>query len=135
MLKLLRGPKDITQAQKKFRERFHIAGAEKRTVRIAHRGEVHRMEVIWLPSEGVWAGSRKLINRYWNVFGVGEPSRRAPNGITCEINFPLHGINRRIAAGRGRRYRPRLPSREYKREIGRWSSALSESLSWEVASG
>jgi hypothetical protein len=97
MLKLLRDPKDITQAQKRFCKRFHVADAEKRRVRIAHRGEVHNMEVTWLPSERVWAGSRKLINRYWNVFGVGEPKRQTPNGITCEINFPLHGINRRIA--------------------------------------
>ena len=51
-------------------------------VRVAHRGEVHSVEVLWLPSAGIWTGSRRLSNRYWDLFGVGKPSQSAPNPIT-----------------------------------------------------
>jgi hypothetical protein len=97
LLKLLVNSKDITQAQKQFRESFQIVRSEKKRVKISHRVKVYDMEVLWLPSRGIWIASRRLSNRYWNLFGVGEPHPSAPNKIVCEINFPLSAINRRVA--------------------------------------
>ena len=34
-------------------------------------------------------------SRYWNGFGVGRPESGDNVAITCEINFPLYGIDRR----------------------------------------
>ena len=37
-------------------------------------------------------------NRYWNGFGLWEPQDDVGISIVCEINVPLSGINRRVAA-------------------------------------
>ena len=36
--------------------------------------------------------------RYWNGFGIKEPSEGKGLTIICEINFPIEGIRRDIAA-------------------------------------
>ncbi len=87
---------EIAQAQKDFEHCFK-ANARMMSVSVGHRGESHQMEVAWLPAVRIWAGSKKLDNRYWNAFGVGKPDLHSANSISCEINFPLAGINRRIA--------------------------------------
>jgi hypothetical protein len=35
-------------------------------------------------------------SRYWHAFGTGKPSESSHVPITCEINFPVRGIDRRI---------------------------------------
>ncbi|MGI6481943.1 MAG: MrcB family domain-containing protein [Methanobacterium sp.] len=56
-------------------------------------GEVH-----WSDDLGIWLMTRKIKNsRYWNGFGIDEPSEDAGLTITAEINFPIKGIDRRIA--------------------------------------
>lgn len=50
------------------------------------------MEGYELPAEGVWAGFKRLRNRYWNAFGL-----TGSRSIVCEINFPFDGTNRRVA--------------------------------------
>ena len=45
-----------------------------------------------------WMTSLKLSTRYWNGFGIEKPKENKYHTIICEINFPLKGINCRIAA-------------------------------------
>jgi hypothetical protein len=35
-------------------------------------------------------------SRYWHAFGTGKPSESSHIPITCEINFPIRGIDRRV---------------------------------------
>jgi hypothetical protein len=57
-------------------------------------------DVYWLPAFGIWAffGEPPLEkspgDRYWNVFGVGEPDGMV--SIVSEINPPKRGINRQV---------------------------------------
>src|SRR2546430_575249 len=67
-----------------------------RTGRVGYQGGNVEMEVAWQPSVGIWSGSRKLANRYWNAFGIGEPNAHSSNSIICEVNFPLSGMSARI---------------------------------------
>jgi hypothetical protein len=97
LLNYLRDAREIGQAQLDFQNKFESVG-EKINVKVGHKGQGYDMEVSWLPSEGIWIGPRKLDNRYWNAFGVGQPKvLPSSNSIACEINFPFQGVNRKIA--------------------------------------
>lgn len=51
----------------------------------------------YLKKHNIWCRGYKEENRFWNGFGIGEPLDGVNANITCEINFPFKGINRRIA--------------------------------------
>jgi hypothetical protein len=73
------------------------AFADGKFVRIGHMGESFEGKVFCATNLGIWFIPRKQTgNRYWNAFGVGRPSRDAHVFSTCEINFPLQGLDRRI---------------------------------------
>jgi hypothetical protein len=57
--------------------------------------------VSWLASVGIWFYSEVAIqeNRWWNVFGIGEPLSYRSNYPHCEIYVPNSGINRHVAGG------------------------------------
>jgi 5-methylcytosine-specific restriction protein A len=143
MFKILHDSIEIARAQGEFEARFRSAGKQM-VVKVGHKGEIHEMEVSWMPAERIWAGSRKLTNRYWNAFGIGKPSPRNSNSIVCEINFPLHGVSRRIGGvlakddegiirvfhrgniGGGRRgVGPQLFRNQFK---GKWESVLGDDV-------
>jgi hypothetical protein len=52
----------------------------------------------WRPDLKLWVVTNELDNRYWNAFGIDEPSESVGSSIICEVNFPYSGTNRRIAA-------------------------------------
>jgi hypothetical protein len=53
--------------------------------------------VLWSGRLGIWFVSKKTEEgRYWNAFGTGKPKTNATIPITCEINFPVQGIDRRM---------------------------------------
>jgi endonuclease III len=65
---------------------------------VGFQGESHRKNVLWSDSLGIWMLAEVIEgSRYWNAFGIENPTRQSGVGITCEINFPLTGINRRVA--------------------------------------
>lgn len=57
------------------------------------------MSVYWNAAESLWAlfEPEMASNRYWCGFGVQDPLTDSMLSITCEINFPYEGINRRVA--------------------------------------
>lgn len=73
------------------------------TVRtLGHQGKTtgqHRF--YWHPNPGLWAVLETSGggNRSWNCFGTSQtaPSPGKPLAISCEINIPHEGMNRRIA--------------------------------------
>jgi len=94
--KYIRDANEIARLQKEFRQILKRNGEPIKT-KVGHRGGTRDMEVLWFPSINVWIGSQKLKNRFWNALGVGKPQMRKSNSILCELNFPLRGVNRRIA--------------------------------------
>lgn len=69
---------------------------------IGHRGSAFDTRFMYFEAHNFWAVFDEDINRYWNAFGVGKPIAGKNNSITCEINFPYEGIDRRIAGVLGK---------------------------------
>jgi 5-methylcytosine-specific restriction enzyme A len=86
----------VSAAQAAFENRFRAAAATIATVNVGYQGGSVQLQVGWLPSVNIWSGSRKLSNRYWNAFGIGQPHAHNSNSIICEVNFALSGTNSRI---------------------------------------
>lgn len=98
MLKVLDDQSSISEAQQRFVKGFERFIAEKIPVKLGHLGDSFEKEVSWCEDLNIWIYSEIVPgSRYWNAFGTGKPGEGENVSITCEINFPLKGINRRIA--------------------------------------
>lgn len=96
MLKVVADESAIRRHQRQFARSLRAAAPEKIPVKIGHPGASEKANVAWSESLGIWFFSRKIAgSRYWNGFGVGRPESGDNVAITCEINFPLYGIDRR----------------------------------------
>ncbi|HOF05302.1 MAG TPA: hypothetical protein PK175_02350 [Syntrophales bacterium] len=108
MLKVIADPQTVRRCQQLLVRRIRAAGGEKIPVVMGHQGASIRGRVWWSDRLGLWffpGGGEE--NRYWNAFGTARPKPDASLSITCEINFPKEGIDRRIGGafavdGRGR---------------------------------
>lgn len=97
-MQLIDNKNQIARAQKIFINTLLVNGVKKYKCELGyHGGKTDLLDVFWLESEDIWVAFLVLHNRYWNAFGIGEPINYDQLGITCEINIPLQGINRRIA--------------------------------------
>lgn len=96
MLKVVENEPAIRKYQRQFARAFRPLSVETIPARLGHPGASEKAKVAWSESLGVWFFSRKVAGtRYWNAFGIGRPEGGAAIAITCEINFPLCGIDRR----------------------------------------
>jgi hypothetical protein len=96
MLKVVENEAAIRRYQRRFVHGFKPLVSEVIPVELGHPGASVRAKVNWSERLGIWIFSRKIADhRYWNAFGVGRPEGGARTAITCEINFPLCGIDRR----------------------------------------
>lgn len=97
MLKVIDNGSAIKKGQQRFIEKFEQFVDEKIPVQVGHRGGSYKKKVLWASKLGVWLSSSPISgSRYWNAFGIGKPEKDTNISITCEINFPLHGIDKRI---------------------------------------
>jgi hypothetical protein len=97
MLRILEDESTIRRCQQQFMRRLKTHADDRIRVRIGHLGESFEGKVFCARTLGIWFIPRKQNgNRYWNAFGVGRPSKDAHVFSTCEINFPLQGLDRRI---------------------------------------
>ncbi len=97
--------KEIEQAQHLFEQTVLSTENRQKRTRIGYLGGHLDTQVYWLPKMGLWAyfGSapaRKAPGKYWNAFGLGKPKNLV--NITCEINPPVEGIDRRPSGAFGR---------------------------------
>ncbi|MFA5183221.1 MAG: hypothetical protein WC405_18035 [Syntrophales bacterium] len=108
MLKAITDAKAIRRCQQHFTRQLKARGKEKIPVTLGHQGASTRARVWWSNELGLWFFPGKgEENRYWNAFGTARPKPEAALSITCEINFPKEGTDRRIggvfaADGKGR---------------------------------
>jgi len=95
MLSYIYDAAQVSAAQATFEDRLR-SGATVAKLNVGFQGGSVEMEVAWQRSVGIWSGSRKIENRHWNAFGIGEPDTQSSNSIICEINFPLSGMSAKI---------------------------------------
>lgn len=96
MLKVVENEPAIRKYQRQLVRAFKPLMEETVLVKLGHPGASEKAKVVWSERLGIWFFSRKVAGtRYWNAFGVGRPEGGAAITITCEINFPLCGIDRR----------------------------------------
>lgn len=96
MLKIIEDEAAIRRGQRQLVKNFKPFADEKIPVKLGHPGASFRAGVFWSERLGIWFFSRKMSeDRYWNVFGIGRPAAGADISITCEINFPVRGIDRK----------------------------------------
>jgi hypothetical protein len=74
-------------------------GAESHRKKVGHQGKTGVFSVYWRPKERFWSLFEPYFweNRYWCCLGTWNPDDNSVLDITCEINCPHHGVNRRIA--------------------------------------
>jgi len=110
MLKAITDAKAIHRCQQHFTRQLKTWGKEKIPVNLGHQGASDRVRVWWSDELGLWFFPGKgEENRNWNAFGTARPKTDAALSITCEINFPKEGTDRRIggvfaADGKGRTF-------------------------------
>ncbi|MBU2054024.1 MAG: hypothetical protein KJ936_05180 [Proteobacteria bacterium] len=96
MLKVVENESSVRRYQRQFARALKAAADETIPVKLGHPGASEKAKVAWSERLGIWFFSRKIAgSRHWNAFGVGRPEGGAVIAITCEINFPLCGIDRR----------------------------------------
>ena len=97
MLKIIDDESVIRKYRRQFIKSFKPFTNEKIPVTLGHPGGTMKAKVSWSESLGVWIFHKKISeSRFWHAFGIGKPSGSSPVPITCEINFPIRGIDRRI---------------------------------------
>jgi len=74
-------------------------GATRLRRQVGYKGGGGTYNVFWRPAEQFWSLFETAVtaNRYWCCFGTADPRKHLGLGITCEINPPFEGINRRCA--------------------------------------
>jgi hypothetical protein len=97
MLKVIDDEYTIRKYRRQFVKSFKPFIDEKIPVTLGHPGGTVKGKVSWSESLGIWMFHEKISeSRFWHAFGIGKPSGPSPIPITCEINFPIRGIDRRI---------------------------------------
>lgn len=97
MLKVIDDEVTIKKYRRQFIKCFKPFIDEKIPVNLGHPGGTVKAKVSWSNTLGIWVFQEKISDsRYWHAFGTGKPSRSSHIPTTCEINFPMSGIDRRI---------------------------------------
>jgi hypothetical protein len=98
-LKPLTGRNEIREAYKQF-ERRMTQGTNRIDCAIGWQGGGTNTDLHWNSELRLWSHfeAEGTENRYWCVFAVDDPASTDMPNITCEINIPFEGINRRVAA-------------------------------------
>lgn len=96
MLEVLSDARHIARAQKLFQKKLKPYVNEKMHVTIGFQGDSVYLPVAWSEELNMWMCFNSVGTHYWNAFGVNKPKPDANMSITCEINSPFAGIDRRI---------------------------------------
>jgi len=87
---------NIVRFQEQFEQHIQANCTEVIKGQLAHLGRRFDAWLYWFSDPGLWVSFRRP-KRYRNAYGFSKPKGTSPVGIDFEINFPLVGINRRIA--------------------------------------
>ena len=97
MLKVLDDESAIKRCRRQFIKSFKPFIDEKIPVNLGHPGATVKAKALWSQRLGIWMVHEKMSgNRFGHAFGADKPTGSSHIPITCEINFPAKGIDRRI---------------------------------------
>ena len=96
---LLTTQTDIAAAMRKYIAQMRTKCTQPIPANLGYKGGFEQITFYWSPQLGLWFGSDSTIatGRYWNPLGIAEtqPQQGEMLSITCEINPPISGLNRR----------------------------------------
>lgn len=96
-MRLVQDAKKIRLARQAMVRAIKSGETRKVDTVLGFQGESFPAKVLWSELLGIWLYPGLIKgSRYWNAFGTG-PMKKGSVDITCEVNFPLSGIDRRIA--------------------------------------
>lgn len=89
---------EIDEAEKALLRAFDAAATWTTKRTFGFPGGQEERLTRYVGDHDVWlAFSEELANRWWNAFGLGEPTEEGQTSIDLEINVPKGGTNRRVA--------------------------------------
>jgi hypothetical protein len=125
---------EIRKANKSIRQAFLDHGAKPVKRNVGWPGGNADMKVFWAEDIGLWyASALNPESRYWNAFGTHSPPGSSLS-VSCEVNFPVRGINRSIGGvvvsdGRGNTLIA------HRGKIGGGKKGISKTLFWQQYEG
>ena len=97
MLKVLDDESAIKRYRRQFIRCFKPFIDEKIPVNLGHPGATVKAKALWSEHLGIWMVHEKMSgSKYGHAFGAEKPTGLSHIPITCEINFPAKGIDRRM---------------------------------------
>lgn len=101
MLTGITSKNELKKLQLRLSDSFNKIKSKTYLIKLGHQGGSWEQEVQYSEDLNIWWLFSKAghgTNRYWNAFGIGNPSISNRN-IIVEINYPVEGYNNRIAGG------------------------------------
>ncbi len=95
MLRVVEEERALRRYVRRFESHFRRLPHEKKTLTLGHRGKSYEFRVYWIPSLGLWLATDWKGDYYRHVFGL-TCLNQGQVSITCEINFPRSGIDRKV---------------------------------------
>lgn len=87
---------EIRWVRKAIVAAFRSHGAKPVRATVGFQGENVDVRVLWMEDLGIWIAPPVISgSRYWNAFGTKDPHGGSVP-ITCEVNLPRQGIDRRV---------------------------------------
>ena len=96
-LEIIELPEEIQKAQNKFSNVFEDISDEIITQTIFGYLGQKDGKTYWNDTLSISLSTEVLDDRFWNGIGTIKPSSGSNVSITCELNFPKNGINRRVS--------------------------------------
>lgn len=97
MLKIISEESVIRKNRQRILKNFKPLISETLRVELGHHGGALKRKISWMSCLGIWMSyERKSKDRFVHIFGVGKPKGISPISITCEINLPMCGVDRRL---------------------------------------
>lgn len=101
-MKLISDKAELKRLHKKLESSLNHYVTEKIYVLTGHMGNSLHVDAFYSEEFNMWwyfdILEGKSGVRYWNAFGTGKPKENKLSNIICEINYPVEGINKRVAA-------------------------------------
>lgn len=101
MIRVITEKREIKELHKKFHRKLDRFLCEKVNCSVGFPGGSYKDSVRYSSDLNIWISVQEVDTRFWNGFGLGKPKEDSNNSLVGEINFPYHGINRKIAGAFG----------------------------------
>jgi hypothetical protein len=93
---------ELSNLQNRLTDIFKSNEPEYINALIGYQGGAEETLFLYFAKYDFWTAYMRGDVKHWNGFGIGRPKEGKVTSITCEINFPYEGINRRIAGAFGK---------------------------------